>query len=110
MQLKERCAINSQPFVCETHSLRVLTTVDLAGPRSESMMRIHGLQTETLSFQRTLNQLSWLVSLPQLDVTHCLQRFGLEPKQEASELTESSARVPSSLHSSWTDTHTQAVD
>lgn len=96
----------------DTHSLRVLTTVDRAGPLRESMMRIQGLEERTHdcvsegSLCSLLQQGSgalcrWRSSSA---CTHCLQRLGLVVRLEASEPRPSSARVPSSLHSSCTDT------
>lgn len=98
----------------DAHSLRVFTTVDLAGPLRESMMRIQGLKEDKKKKHFTLPSSSSAVSVSGAAVTptgervevrqtYCLQRFCLEAKAAAaaSELTESSARVPSSLQSSW---------
>lgn len=96
----------------DTHSLRVLTTVDRAGPLRESMMRIQGLEERThdcvsegslcsLLQQGSGGLCRWRSSSA---CTHCLQRLGLVVRLEASEPRPSSARVPSSLHSSCTDT------
>lgn len=81
----------------KTHSLSVFTTVDLAGPRRESMMRIQGLEQTTL-FQQG-SAAPYRADRDGVS-THCLQTC-LEAA--ASGVRLSSASVPSSLQSSCRD-------